>query len=220
MKTKARDFTIFADDAYVVHHMADNPVKPLNLLTACKKAGNPERVILFGSTSKITFSGAGLGFMGASEVNIEYISKLLSTQFIGPNKVEQYRHVKFFNQYKGGIEGVMRDHARLLKPKFDAVRRVLEKDLGGTGLSTWTNPMGGYFVSLDTTRPVAKRVVELAKEAGVAITPAGATFPFGKDPNNSNIRIAPTRPPVGEVEKAMGVLTLCIKLASAEYDEK
>jgi DNA-binding transcriptional MocR family regulator len=218
MKTAAPDFTIFADDAYVAHHLVDNPRKPKNMLRACEEAGNPNRVYLFGSTSKITFSGAGLGFMATSTVNLAYISKLFGTMFIGPNKVEQLRHVKFLSAYPGGVAGIMKDHAKLLKPKFDITQKVLTKELGATSLATWSNPEGGYFISLDTAKPVAKRAVALCKEAGVAITPAGATFPFGKDPKDSNIRISPTRPPVAELEKAIEILAVCIKLASAEYD--
>ncbi len=220
MKTAAPDFTIFADDAYIVHHLTDDPVKPLNLLRACEAAGNPDRVYLFGSTSKITFASAGLGFMAASSANVAYISKLMGTQFIGPNKIEQYRHVKFLNSYPGGIPGLMREHARHLKPKFDAIIEVLTRELGGTGLATWTTPKGGYFISLDTTKPVADRVVALAKEAGVALTPAGATYPHEVDPNNANIRLSPSRPPVAEVAQAMEVVALCVKLASAEYEAR
>lgn len=218
MKTAAPDFTIFADDAYVVHHLVDNPVKPKNFLRACEEAGNPNRVYLFGSTSKITFSGAGVGFMATSPANLAYIAKLFGTMFIGPNKLEQLRHVKFLGSYPGGVAGIMKEHARLLKPKFDITDKVLSMELNGTGLATWSKPAGGYFISLDTTKPVAKRAVALCKEAGVAITPAGATFPFGKDPRDSNIRISPTRPPVAELGKAIEILAVCIKLASAEYD--
>ncbi|MBN2354144.1 MAG: aminotransferase class I/II-fold pyridoxal phosphate-dependent enzyme [Spirochaetales bacterium] len=219
MKTAADDFTVFADDAYAVHHLTADQSRPKNLLRAAEAADRPDRVYLFGSTSKITFSGAGLGFMASSVGNIEYMARLFGTQFIGPNKIEQYRHAKFLSSYKGGVAGLMNNHARLLKPKFDVVQAVLSRELGGTGLASWTEPQGGYFVSLDTARPVASRVVELAKAAGVAVTPAGSTYPFGKDPANSNIRIAPTRPPVEDVEKAMEVLAFCVKLASAEYDE-
>jgi DNA-binding transcriptional MocR family regulator len=218
METAAPDFTILADDAYAVHHLTDDPVRPLNLLRACEEAGHPDRVYLFGSTSKITFAGAGIGFMGTSEANVAYISALMGKQTIGPNKIEQYRHVKFLTSYPGGIAGLMAEHARILRPKFTAVQEVLERELGGSGLASWTNPKGGYFVSLDTTLPVADRVVALAKEAGVALTPAGATYPFKKDPNNSNIRLAPSRPPVEEVRQAMEVVALCVQLASAEYE--
>ncbi len=218
MKTAAPDFTIFADDAYVVHHLVENPKAPKNLLRACEEAGNPNRVYIFSSTSKITFSSAGLGFMATSVANLAYISKLFGTMFIGPNKAEQLRHVKFLNAYPDGIAGLMKEHAKLLKPKFDIAEKVLSKELGATGLAAWSNPAGGYFISLDTAKPVAKRAVALCKEAGVAITPAGATFPFGRDPKDANIRISPTRPPVAELEKAIEVLAVCIKLASAEFD--
>lgn len=219
METAAPDFTILADDAYRVHHLADDEqANPLNLLRACEAAGNPNRVYIFGSTSKITFSGGGVGYFGTSVENVAYISKLLGAQSIGPNKVEQYRHVRFLRTYPGGIEGIMQDHAKLLAPKFQAVQDVLSRELGGTGLATWTEPKGGYFVSLDTSKPVADRVVQLAQEAGVALTPAGATYPYGKDPNNSNIRLSPSRPPVEEVALAMEVVAACVKLASAEYD--
>ena len=218
MKTAAPDFTILADDAYTVHHLVENPVRPKNLLRACEEAGHPNRVYLFSSTSKITFSGAGIGFMATSTANLTYITKLFGTMFIGPNKVEQLRHVKFLGSYPGGVAGIMKEHAKLLRPKFDIADKVLAKELDGTGLAAWSKPAGGYFISLDTAKPVAKRAVALCKEAGVAITPAGATFPFGKDPNDSNIRISATRPPVAELEKAIEILAVCIKLASAEYD--
>ncbi|MFZ1981367.1 MAG: aminotransferase class I/II-fold pyridoxal phosphate-dependent enzyme [Smithella sp.] len=218
MKTAAPDFTIFADDAYVVHHLVDNPKTPKNLLRSCEEAGNPNRAYLFSSTSKITFAGAGLGFMATSLANLAYISKLFGTMFIGPNKAEQLRHVKFLNAFPGGVAGLMKEHAKLLKPKFDIAQKVLLKELDATGLATWSTPEGGYFISLDTTKPVARRAVVLCNEAGVAITPAGATFPFGKDPKDANIRISPTRPPVSELEKAIEVLAVCIKLASVEYD--
>ncbi|MCB8925314.1 MAG: aminotransferase class I/II-fold pyridoxal phosphate-dependent enzyme [Ardenticatenaceae bacterium] len=220
MKTAAPDFTIFADDAYRVHHLDDEEQHdPLNLLRAAEEAGNPDRVYLFGSTSKITFAGAGIGFMACSEANVAYITKLTGFQSIGPNKIEQYRHVKFISQYPGGVEGLMSDHATLLRPKFDAVQEVLGRELGEDGrYATWTNPKGGYFVSLDTSCPVADRVVELAKGAGVALTPAGATYPHKNDPNNSNIRLSPSRPPVEEVAQAMEVVALCVKIATLEYD--
>ena len=218
MKTAAKDFTLFADNAYAVHHLTDDPVTIPNLLRECEKAGNPDRVYVFGSTSKITFAGAGIGFVGTSKGNVEYISRLLNATCIGPNKIEQYRHVKFLSKYPGGIAGLMKKHSEILKPKFDVVRKVLSRDLGGTGLAVWTKPQGGYFVSLDTTKPVAARVVELAKELGVKLTGAGATYPYG-DPNNSNIRLAPSRPPVEEVEAAMEIVAFCVKLASAEFDE-
>lgn len=216
LEAAAEDFTIFADDAYAVHHLTDNPVRPLNLLQACSEAGHPQRAFLFGSTSKITFAGAGLGFMAASEANLAYVAKLMGSQSIGPNKIEQYRHVRFLESYPGGLGGLMRDHARLLRPKFEAVQRVLEEELGACGLARWSQPKGGYFVSLDTAKPVADRVVALAKDAGVALTPAGATYPGGVDPANRNIRLSPTRPPLEQVEQAMRVVAVCVQLASLE----
>ncbi len=218
MPTAVPDFTIFADDAYRVHHLIDNPAQPPNLLRACEAAGNPDRAIIFGSTSKMTFAGAGIGFFASSVDNIAYITGLMGAQFIGPNKVEQYRHVRFLQTYPGGIPGLMRAHAANLRPKFEAVYEVLARELGETGLARWTKPEGGYFISLDTKYPIADRVVALAKEAGVGLTPAGATYPFGKDPHNRNIRLSPSRPPVAEVAQAMEVVAACIKLASAEHE--
>ncbi|MCA9996241.1 MAG: aminotransferase class I/II-fold pyridoxal phosphate-dependent enzyme [Anaerolineales bacterium] len=218
MQTAAPDFTILADDAYAIHHLTNTPAgPPPNLLRACEAAGNPDRAYIFGSTSKITFAGAGVGFMATSIANVAYISKLLGATSIGPNKIEQYRHVRFLTSYPGGIAGLMREHARLLKPKFDAVQTVLGEELGDSGLASWTNPQGGYFVSLDTAEPVADRVVALANAAGVSLTPAGATYPNQKDPHNRNIRLSPSRPPVAEVAQAMKIVALCVKLASAEF---
>lgn len=226
LKAAAPDFTIFADDAYAVHHLYREAVPGApsgkdepraSLLAACEDAGNPDRVFLFGSTSKITFAGGGIGFMATSESNRAHVTKLFSQAYIGPNKIEQYRHVKFLSSYPGGITGLMKRHADLLRPKFAVVQQVLTERLGNTGLARWTNPRGGYFVSLDTVKPVAKRVVELAGGAGVSLTAAGATYPHGNDPHNTNIRIAPTRPPVEEVRRAMEVVALCVKLASAEH---
>jgi DNA-binding transcriptional MocR family regulator len=214
MKTAAPDFTILADDAYAVHHLVDTPPAHPDLLGAAKKAGHPTRVILFGSTSKITFASAGVSFLGGSKETIAWISELMGTQMISPNKVEQYRHVLFLSRFPGGIAGVMKAHQKLLAPKFAAVEEVLSCELSGKGLARWTQPKGGYFVSLDTEKPVASKVVQLAKEAGVALTPAGATYPFGKDPNNRNIRISPTRPPFDQVRKAMEVVAVCVQLAS------
>ncbi len=216
METAAPDFTIFADNAYSVHHLGDEKDEPINMLRACQEAGNADRIYLYGSTSKMTYASAGLGFMAASTDNIEYIARFMGAQFIGPNKVEQYRHVRFLNSYPGGIAGLMADHAALLKPKFDIVNTVLSRELGDSGLATWTTPKGGYFISLDTAKPVASRVVELAGELGVGLTPAGATYPHRHDPNNCNIRLSPSRPAVAEVEQAMEVVAFCVKLASIE----
>lgn len=218
MKTKAADFTIFGDDAYCIHHIYDNQKRPKNLLNACKEAGNPDRAIILSSTSKITFAGAGIGFIGLSTENVKFLNSNLSAHFITPNKIEQYRHVKFIQNYPGGITQLMKDHAKILRPKYELVDQVLTEELGGTGLAEWTRPRGGYFISLNTKNPVADRVVGLVKSLGVALTPAGATYPLGKDPNNTNIRIAPTRPPLEELRPAIEILALSIKIASYEYE--
>ncbi|MEM7130480.1 MAG: aminotransferase class I/II-fold pyridoxal phosphate-dependent enzyme [Chloroflexota bacterium] len=214
----APDFTIFADDAYAVHHLDEDLRKIPHMLSIAKEMGRPERVILFGSTSKVTFASGGLGLMAMSQSNLDYWLGLLKLQSIGPNKVEQWRHVRFLEKYPGGLKGLMRDHAAIIKPKFEAIFRILEEEFKGTGLATWTQPKGGYFINFDTAKPVAAQVVQLAAEIGVSLTPAGATFPGGKDPENRNIRIAPTRPPLHEIEEAALVMATCVKLASAEYD--
>lgn len=212
----APDFTIFADNAYGVHHLGPDGDEPKNLLRAAQAAGFPDRVVLFGSTSKITFSSGGIGFMASSEANVAHFTAWLSLHTIGPNKLEQYRHVKFLEGYEGGIASLMEQHAAIIGPKFAAVESVLTEHLDGTDLAEWTKPKGGYFVHLVTAQPVARRVVELAAEVGVVLTPAGATHPGGVDPENRNIRLAPTRPPLAEVEQAMEIVALCIQLASAE----
>ncbi|PIE27344.1 MAG: aminopeptidase [Micrococcales bacterium] len=219
MPTAAADFTIFADDAYRGHHLTDTPDERVELISLCAEAGHPDRAFVFASTSKMTFAGAGLGFVASSTQNIAWLSTYLGAQSIGPNKVEQARHAAFLGGYPGGIEGLMRKHAALIAPKFQAVDAALTGVLGagGGGYATWSLPRGGYFVSLDTVDPVADRVVELAAGAGIKLTPAGATYPDGKDPNNSNIRLAPTRPPLAEVDQAMRGVGLCIKLAAEEH---
>lgn len=217
LKAAAPDFLILADDAYRAHHLGAQD-EAVNFVALCRDAGLPDRAFVFASTSKITYAGAGLGFLATSEDNVKWMSKYLNAQSIGPNKIEQARHVRFLQRYPGGIEGLMQQHAALIEPKFRAVHDVLSSELGEGGeYATWTNPRGGYFSSLNTTAPVAARVVQLAEDAGVSLTPAGATYPGGKDPGNSNIRLAPTRPPVGEVYTAMQVVAACIRLATEEH---
>lgn len=218
MPTATADFRIFADDAYRAHHLSDDPDTPVNFLQLCAEAGHPDRPWVFGSTSKVTFAGAGLGFLATSAANLAWLGKLLNAQSIGPNKVEQARHVKFLTGYDGGVAGLMAEHAKLIAPKFAAVDAALTAELGegGGGFATWRLPKGGYFIALDTVDPVADTVVRLAAEAGVKLTPAGATYP-GADPNNSNIRLAPTRPPLAEVTEAMQAVGVCIKLAALEH---
>ncbi len=220
LRAAAPDFTVFADDAYRVHHLHDTDRDhAVNFVALAEAADQPERAWVFSSTSKITFAGAGLGFVASSVANIKALAAHLNAISIGPNKIEQQRHVKFLRAYPGGVAGLMREHARLIAPKFAAVQEVLSRELGSSGLARWKAPKGGYFISLDTTLPVADRVVALADEAGVSLTPAGATYPGGRDPRNSNIRLAPTRPPLDEVRLAMEVVAACIVLASEEHRE-
>lgn len=215
MKTKAPDFRIFWDNAYAVHHLTEHPDHLRNILDACKKAGNPDRVFLFSSTSKISFAGAGLSLMAASENNINWIKKQIIIQTIGPDKLNQLRHVRFFKDF-AGIEAQMKRHAAILKPKFDQVFETLESELGGKKIAEWTKPKGGYFISLNTLECCAKKVVSMAAEAGVVLTGAGATYPYGNDPLDRNIRIAPSFPLLAELKKAMEIVAVCIQLASIE----
>jgi DNA-binding transcriptional MocR family regulator len=214
MKTAAPDFRLFWDNAYAVHDLFDTTDPLVEIIAACAKAGNPNRAIVFASTSKISFAGAGVACLATSAANVADAKKHLAIQTIGPDKLNQLRHVRFFKD-AAGVKAHMQKHAALLRPKFDAVTRVFERELGGTGLGAWTKPRGGYFVSLDTLDGCASEVVRLADEAGVKLTPAGATFPLGKDPRNRNIRVAPSLPPASQVETAMEVVALCVKLASA-----
>ena len=215
MPTKAGDFRIFCDNAYAVHHLSDvhDPLK--NMLAACKEAGNPDRIFLFGSTSKISFAGSGVAMMAASRRNIEFILGKMQFQTIGPNKLNQLRHVLFFKDI-AGIEAHMKKHAAILKPKFDAVLDVLDNELGGASIASWSRPNGGYFISIDTLPGCAREVITKAAEAGVKLTPAGATFPYGKDPHDSNIRIAPSFPSAADVKTAMELVAICIRLVSIE----
>jgi DNA-binding transcriptional MocR family regulator len=213
MRTKAADFRIFWDNAYAVHDLATQSDVLPNILEACKTAGNPDRVLIFTSTAKISFPGGGLSVVAASTTNIKWLRKLLIIQTIGPDKLNQLRHVRFFKD-GAGIRAQMRRHAAIIKPKFDKVQEVLERELGGRGIASWTKPNGGYFISLDTLEGCAKKVVAMAADAGVALTPAGATFPYGKDPKDRNIRIAPTFPSLLELETAMEILAVCIQLVS------
>lgn len=215
MKTKASDFRIFWDNAYAVHHLTDTPSELMNILEACKEHGSEDRVLMFGSTSKITFSGAGIGVMGSSVNNINYIKKLLTIQTIGPDKLNQLRHAKFFKTIDG-VNEHMKKHAQIIKPKFDLVIDLFKNELGGKGIASWSEPKGGYFISLNAMDGCAKRIVDLAKNAGVVLTGAGATYPYGKDPKDSNIRIAPTYPSLEDLHMAMSLVCLCVKIASVE----
>ena len=214
LSPKAKDFRIFWDNAYAVHDFDRNDCDHLlNIFDEAKKYGNEDMIYMFCSTSKITYPGAGVAAMIASPANVKYYEKSLSYQFIGPNKLNQMRHVRFFKDAQGVLD-LMTKHAAIIKPHFDAVLKELHAEL--EGLCTWHEPKGGYFISLYTPDGCAKRVVELMKEAGVKMTGAGASYPYGKDPHDSNIRIAPTFPSVEEISLAAKIFCVCCKLAIAE----
>jgi DNA-binding transcriptional MocR family regulator len=215
MPTAAPDFRIFWDDAYAVHHLTDHPARIAPLLELCERAGNPDRAFVFGSTSKVTFAGSGVSFFGASPANVAWLSGQLSRRTIGPDKLNQLRHVLFFGD-PAGVLAQMERHREILQPKFETVQRILGEQLGGTGVAQWSNPAGGYFVCLEVPDGCASRVVELAKGAGVALTPAGATHPHGVDPRDRTIRLAPTYPTVDQVEAATRAVATCVLLASVE----
>ncbi|MCX7921844.1 MAG: aminotransferase class I/II-fold pyridoxal phosphate-dependent enzyme [Clostridia bacterium] len=215
MVTKAKDFRIFWDNAYVVHHLSDKHDQLKNILEACKAAGNPDRVFIFTSTSKLSFSGAGISMFAASENNINYTRKQISVQTIGPDKINQLRHVHFFKSMQD-IEQHMKKHASILKPKFDIVLNVLESELSGKNIAWWNRPNGGYFISFNTMDGCAKAVVAMAAEAGITLTAAGATFPYGKDPRDRNIRLAPSYPSLDELKTAIEVFCICVQLVSLE----
>jgi len=215
MPTAAKDFCIFWDNTYAVHHLTDTPDRLSNILTACKRAGNPERVFIFGSTSKVSFAGAGLALMGGSKRTVEFVKKQLFYQTIGPNKLNQLRHVLFFKDM-AGIEAHMKKHAAILRPKFDTVQDILEEMLGGKGIAEWSQPNGGYFISFNTLDGCAQAVVDMASQAGVKLTPAGATFPYRRDPRDRNIRIAPSLPSIEEIRLAIEVLAICVQLVSID----
>ena len=216
LKPAAEDFRIYWDNAYCIHHLYDdNQVEQPEILAECAKAGNPDMVYKFSSTSKVTFPGSGIAALAASEANLSEIRKQMTIQTIGHDKLNQLRHVRFF----GGIEGMkkhMSKQAAILRPKFEAVTDILEKELGGLGIGEWTKPLGGYFISFDALPGCAKAIVAKCKEAGVVMTGAGATFPYGKDPKDSNIRIAPSFPTPEEMAQAADLFALCVKLVSVD----
>ena len=216
LKPAAKDFRIFWDNAYVVHYLyeEDQP-QILDIISECEKAGNPDLVYEFASTSKVTFPGAGISAMAASEANLKEQKKYLGVQTIGYDKLNMLRHVAFLKDYDG-MKAHMMKQAALIRPKFEAVEKMLEEELGGLEIGSWTRPKGGYFISFTSLTGCAARVIDLCKEAGVKMTGAGAAFPYGKDPRDNNIRIAPTYPEVEELEQAAELFVLCVKLASAE----
>ena len=218
MECAADDFRIFWDNAYCVHHLYDDVADQDHLMDigdACIEAGNPDRYFKFASTSKVTFPGAGIAAMAASPENVADIKKRMSVQTIGHDKLNQLRHVRFLRDAEG-LARHMAKHAAIVRPKFELVCEKLEAGLAETGCGSWSNPRGGYFVSFDAPAGTAKRIVGLAKEAGVVMTGAGATYPYKNDPADSNIRIAPTLPPLEELEAAMDVFVCCVKLAAVE----
>ena len=217
LKAAAPDFTIMWDNAYCVHEFEGEFVPFKDIITLCREAGNPDMVYEFASTSKITFPGAGISVMASSAANIKYMENLLGVQLISYDKVNQLRHVKYLKNKEGTLE-IMKRHASLMAPKFQMVLEVLDREIAPLGFAQWNKPKGGYFVSLNTMPGTAKRALALAKEAGVVMTDAGATYPYGIDPPYTNIRIAPSLPPVAELEQAMEVFCLCLKIAAFEKE--
>ena len=216
LKPAAKDFRLFWDNAYIVHDIYDdNRDELLDIISECEKAGNPDMVFEFSSTSKISFPGSGIAALAASDANLADIKKQLTIQTIGHDKLNQLRHVRYFKDING-IKEHMKKHAEYMRPKFEAVLEVLESELGGLGIGTWTNPKGGYFISFDAMEGCAKEIVAKCKEAGVKLTGAGATFPYGLDPKDSNIRIAPSFPTPEELKQAADLFVLSVKLVSVE----
>lgn len=216
LKPAAKDFRIYWDNAYTIHHLYDHDQDHLiEILAECKRAGNPDLAYKFASTSKISFPGSGIAAIAASQNNLVDIKNQLKIQTIGHDKVNQLRHVRFF----GGIHGMvehMRLHADIMRPKFEAVIETLDRELSGLGIGTWTEPKGGYFISFDSMDGCAKEIVARCKKAGLVMTNAGATYPYGKDPHDSNIRIAPSYPPLSDLKIAMELFTVCVKIVSVD----
>jgi DNA-binding transcriptional MocR family regulator len=219
MKTAAPDFRLFWDNAYVLHHLTDDRREILNVVDACVEAGNPDRAFVFASTSKMTLAGAGLAFFASSEANVKWWIARASKRTIGPDKLNQLRHIRFLKD-EAGLIAHMDKHRALLAPKFQAVTEALMARLANQGAARWIKPAGGYFVSVDVTEGAASRVVQLAKEAGLLLTAAGATWPYGKDPNNSNLRLAPSYPSLKDVKAASEGIAICIQLAAIEAEQE
>ncbi len=215
LKPAAPDFALIWDNAYSIHEFFGDYVPFPDILELCEKAGNPDMVFEFASTSKITFAGGGISCMAASTANIDYFTGIFGVQMISYDKVNQLRHVRFLKNKAHTLE-IMKGHASLMAPKFRLVLDMLDEEIAPLGFANWNKPSGGYFISLNTMNGTAKRALELCKQAGVIMTKAGATFPYGIDPNDSNIRIAPSLPPLDELKQAMEVFCTCIKLAALE----
>ena len=215
LKPAAKDFQIFWDNAYVVHHLAEPHDRLLNIFDACQTYHSEDMVLEFTSTSKISFPGGGISALATTPKNIKYLLSIMSIQTIGHDKINQLRHCKFFGS-EGKLQRHMEAHAKIIKPKFDLVIEYLNRQITPCGIGNWTEPRGGYFISFDALPGCGKRIGELCKQAGVVLTKVGATYPYGIDPLNRNIRIAPTYPPIGELEQAMQVFCVCVKIASIE----
>lgn len=215
LKPAAKDFRIYWDNAYALHYIYDENIEIPEILSECAKAGNPDLVYEFCSTSKISFAGGGISAIASSEANLKWISKRMNVETISYDKINQLRHARYFKN-GDGLRAHMRKHAEFLRPKFDAVLEILDRELTGLGAGSWMKPMGGYFISFDAVPGCAKAIVNKCKEAGVVLTGAGATYPYGKDPDDSNIRIAPSYPTLEELKQAAELFTLCAKLATVE----
>lgn len=216
LKPAAKDFRIYWDNAYVIHHLyEDNQVEIPDIISECEKAGNPNLVYEFASTSKVSFPGSGIAAMAASAENLADVKKQMTIQTIGYDKLNQLRHVAYFKNIDG-LKAHMKKHADAMRPKFEAVLKVLDEELTGAEIGSWVKPLGGYFISFDAMEGCAKKIVVKCKEAGVTLTNAGATFPYGKDPKDSNIRIAPSFPTPEEMAVATDLFVLCVKLVSVE----
>jgi DNA-binding transcriptional MocR family regulator len=215
MRTGAPDFRLFWDNAYAVHHLTESRREIANILDLCEKAGNSDRAFVFASTSKVTLAGSGLAFFASSAANVRWYLARAAKRTIGPDKLNQLRHVRFLKN-EMGLNHLMDAHRALLVPKFDAVLAALESRLSGTGIARWSKPEGGYFITVDVMDGTAKRVVELARNAGVAITAAGATWPYGRDLYDRTLRLAPTFPPLKDVRDASEGIAICILLAAIE----
>jgi aspartate/methionine/tyrosine aminotransferase len=215
MPTGAGDFRLFWDNAYGVHHLTDRPMQIANILGLCEQAGHPDRPLVFASTSKMTFAGAGLGLLAASAANVAWFVARCSQRTIGPDKLNQLRHVRFLRDH-AGIERLMAAHRKLLAPKFEAIDAVFARRLQGKGIARWSKPLGGYFISVDVLEGCAARVVALANRAGIEMVPAGQTFPYRTDPRDSNLRIAPSFPELNDVTAAAEGIAICIECAVAE----
>ena len=215
LRPASKDFRIMWDNAYCIHDLYDEGSKLLNIIDECEKANNPDMVYVYTSTSKVSYPGAGVAAMASSKKNIDFTKSIVTFQTIGHDKLNMLRHVKYFKD-ADGVKAYMKKHAEILRPKFEMVVETLDKELSDKGIASWIKPLGGYFVSLDVMPGTAKRTVSLCKDAGVVLTGAGATYPYGKDPEDKNIRIAPSFPPVEDLKDAMRVLCVCTRLAAVE----